>query len=131
MDPHQQHRLTLLRDRIVEGAYLWADDDGAFMRQELAEYLKIGVGETLVPLGQGYHGASAARLFPVKGILRFPIPQQNDQSVFLSLSNAQWLYGADNMVTAVALLIDDVDQTSRIAGEIRSRISTEDRKSVV
>lgn len=126
IDPDREHSLTLLKDKIVEGAYLSPDDDGALISQGLAEYLKIGVGDTLVLLGQGYHGASAAGLFPVKGILRFPIPQQNDQSVFLSLSNAQWLYGADNMVTAVALLIDDVDQTSRIVGEIRSRISTED-----
>jgi ABC-type lipoprotein release transport system permease subunit len=94
--------------------------------QGLADYLNISIGDTLVLLGQGYHGVSAAGLFPVKGILRFPIPQQNDQLVYLSLPNAQWLYGADNMVTAVALLIDDADHTDRIVRDIRSRISTEE-----
>lgn len=126
IDPEREHALTLLKDKVVEGEYLAPTDDGAMIGQGLADYLKIGIGDTLVLLGQGYHGAGAAGLFPIRGILRFPIPQQNDQLVYLSLSGAQWLYAADNMVTAVALLIDDADHTERIVSDIRSRISQDD-----
>lgn len=61
-------------------------------------------------------------MFPVKGILHFPIPQQNDQLIYLSLPEAQWFYGADNMVSTVALLIDDADHAERIVRDIGSRI---------
>lgn len=126
IDPEREHGLTLLKDKLVEGEYLGLNDDGAMIGQGLANYLKVGVGDTLILLGQGYHGASAAGLFPVKGILRFPIPQQNDQLVYLSLPMAQWFYGADSRVTAIALLIDDVDHTERIVRDLRSRVSQED-----
>ncbi|HEX7017011.1 MAG TPA: ABC transporter permease [Cyclobacteriaceae bacterium] len=126
IEPEREDALTRLQDKIVDGRYMAPNDDGALIGQGLADYLKIGVGDTLVLLGQGYHGAGAAGLFPVKGILRFPIPQQNDQLVYLSLANAQWFYAADNMVTSVALLIDNPDHTERIVHEIRSRISQDE-----
>ncbi|MFO7256897.1 MAG: ABC transporter permease [Bacteroidota bacterium] len=126
IDPEREHQLTLLKDKVVEGRYLTSGDEGVMIGQGLAEYLKIGVGDTLVLLGQGYHGASAAGLYPVQGILRFPLPQQNDQLVYLSLPTAQWLYGADNMVTTVALLIDDPDHTEKIVRDIRSQIDMEE-----
>jgi ABC-type lipoprotein release transport system permease subunit len=126
IDPDREHELTLLKNKVVEGQYLTAKDDGAMIGQGLAEYLKIGIGDTLVLLGQGYHGASAAGLFPVKGILRFPLPQQNDQLVYLSLPTAQWLYGSENMVTAIALLVDDPDHTGQIVRDIRSQMNMEE-----
>src|SRR5690606_15143163 len=125
IDRDREHGLTLLKDKLVEGEYLGLNDDGAMIGQGLANYLKVGVGDSLILLGQGYHGVNAAGLFPVKGILRFPVPQQNDQLVYLSLPNAQWFYGAEGMLTALALVIDDVDHTGRIVADIRLRIGEE------
>lgn len=125
VDPERENELTFVKDKIVEGSFLSPADDGVLVAQGLADYLNVGVGDTLIMLGQGYHGVNAAGLFPVKGILRFPIPQQNDQLVYLSLPQAQWFYGAENMVTTVALVIDDVDHTVRIVRDIRSRIGEE------
>lgn len=121
VDPGREDMLTRVKDKLTAGRYLAPDDDGALLAQGLADYLNIGVGDTLILLGQGYHGVTAAGLFPVKGILRFPIPQQNDQLVYLSLPQAQWLYGTGDMVTTLALLIDDVDHTGRIVADIRSQ----------
>src|SRR5690606_34213534 len=81
-------------------------------------------------LGQGYHGVNAAGLFPVKGILHFPIPQQNDQLVYLSLSQAQWFYGAEEMATSLALVIDEVAETSRIVSDIESKIGKEEYETM-
>lgn len=125
VDPGRENELTRVKDKLVEGSYLTHDDDGALVAQGLADYLNIGVGDTLILLGQGYHGVNAAGLFPVKGILRFPIPQQNDQLVYLSLPLAQWLYGAEGMVTTVALVIDDVNHTTRIVNEIETKVGEE------
>ena len=130
VDPVRENELTRVRDKLVEGSYLSHDDDGALVAQGLVDYLNIGVGDTLILLGQGYHGVNAAGLFPVKGILRFPIPQQNDQLVYLSLSQAQWFYGAEEMVTSIALVIDDVDHTTRIVTDIKSKIGEEEYETM-
>lgn len=125
VDPARENELTMVSDKLVAGEYLTYNDDGALVAQGLADYLKINVGDTLILLGQGYHGVNAAGLFPVKGILRFPIPEQNNQLVYLSLPNAQWFYGAEGMLTALALVIDDVDHTNRIVSDIRAQIGAE------
>src|SRR5690606_23577339 len=130
VDPDRENELTRIRDKLVEGTYLTNDDAGAMIAQGLADYLNIGVGDTLILLGQGYHGVNAAGLFPVKGILRFPIPQQNDQLVYLSLSQAQWFYGAEEMATSLALVIDDVAETSRIVSDIESKIGKEEYETM-
>jgi len=130
VDPDRENELTRIRDKLVEGTYLTNDDAGAMIAQGLADYLNIGVGDTLILLGQGYHGVNAAGLFPVKGILRFPIPQQNDQLVYLSLSQAQWFYGAEEMATSLALVIDDVAETSRIVRDIESKIGKEEYETM-
>lgn len=125
VDPVREDVLTRVKDKLTAGSYLSSNDDGVLLGQGLAEYLNIGVGDTLILLGQGYHGVTAAGLFPVRGILRFPIPQQNDQLVYLSLPQAQWLYGAENLITTLALVIDDVDDTDRIVSDIRSQTDAE------
>lgn len=130
VDPDRENGLTRVKDKLIEGTYLPANGEGALVGQGLADYLNITVGDTLVLLGQGYHGVNAAGLFPVKGILRFPIPQQNDQLIYLSLQQAQWFYGADNLVTSIALEIDDVDQTRRIVADISSRIGQDDYETM-
>jgi len=130
VDPDRENELTRVRDKLVEGTYLTNDDAGAMIAQGLADYLNIGVGDTLILLGQGYHGVNAAGLFPVKGILHFPIPQQNDQLVYLSLSQAQWFYGAEEMATSLALVIDEVAETSRIVSDIESKIGKEEYETM-
>ena len=109
MDPSKEDGLTRIKEKLVEGEYLTNDDNGVLIAEGLAKYLKIGIGDTLVLLGQGYHGSNAAGLFPVKGIAKFPVPTQNDQTIYLSLSKAQWFYGVDNQITSLSLVVDKAE----------------------
>ncbi|HCR53748.1 MAG TPA: ABC transporter permease [Cytophagales bacterium] len=119
VDPERENELTRVKDKLLEGIYLKAKDDGVLLSQGLANYLKATVGDTIVLLGQGYHGANAAGLFPVRGIVKFAMPQQNNQLIYMSLEKAQWFYAADNLITSAALVIDDPDDAQKITKEIR------------
>ncbi|MFN8135625.1 MAG: hypothetical protein U0Z17_10540 [Bacteroidales bacterium] len=55
------------------------------LASKLAALPKIKVGDTLVLIGQGYHGVSAAGKFPVKGILHFPSPDLDGQLIYTCL----------------------------------------------
>lgn len=119
VDPERENELTRVKDKLLEGIYLKAKDDGVLLSQGLANYLKATVGDTIVLLGQGYHGANAAGLFPVRGIVKFAMPQQNNQLIYMSLEKAQWFYAADNLITSAALVIDDPDDAQKITKQIR------------
>ena len=82
IDPDKENALTRVKDKIVDGEYLTSNDKSVMIAQGLADYLNMGVGDTLVLIGQGYHGANAAGLYVIKGIMKFPVPAQNNQTVY-------------------------------------------------
>ncbi|MDR0559802.1 MAG: ABC transporter permease, partial [Prevotellaceae bacterium] len=89
ISPAKETEKSNLPVRIVEGAYLTETDDGILIGQGLRNYLKVNIGDTLAFIGQGYHGASAAGLFPVRGILKMPISEMDNGLVYMTLQSAQ------------------------------------------
>ncbi len=79
----------------------------ALIGDKLATFLKIGVGDTLVLIGQGYHGTSAAGKFIVAGIVRLPTPDLNSRIVYLPADVCQEFYNAPGMLTSLVLYIKD------------------------
>ncbi|HEX5168082.1 MAG TPA: FtsX-like permease family protein [Cyclobacteriaceae bacterium] len=125
VDPDKEDSLTSIHDKLVSGKYLAHDDEGVLIAQGLADYLGIQAGDTLTLLSQGYHGANAAGLFPVRGIVKFPLPEQNNRTLYMSLTKAQWFYAAPDLITSISLLIDDPDKTHSLVQEIKTMTDRE------
>ena len=105
IDMAREDEITRISKKLVEGELLEYDEKGVLLSSGLAEYLKMGVGDTLVLIGQGYHGVNAAALFAIKGLIKFANPAQNKQVVVMSLADAQHFYGLEDRVTSIAILI--------------------------
>lgn len=121
IDPNSEQSLTKLEDRLVAGAYLEKEDKSVLVAAGLAEILKLGVQDTLVIISQGYHGVNAAGKYLIKGIVKFGSPELNKQMVYLPLSTAQQFYGAEGLLTSIALKIedqDDIDAGLAAIGEV-------------
>jgi ABC-type lipoprotein release transport system permease subunit len=106
VDPRIENRLTSLEDRLVEGKYLGANDNGILLAEGLARDLGLGLSDTVVLLGQGYHDIMAAGKFPVTGILKFPLPDLNNRMAYLTLKRAQQLFGAYDRITSLVIMLD-------------------------
>ena len=124
IDPDEEDKLTQARSKLIEGEYLEDSDKAVLVGEGLAEYLKIGIGDTLVLIGQGYHGANAAGIYPIKGILEFPLPVQNDQMVYLPLEEGKWFYNLEGQLTTVAMVVEKAKDVDRIVGEITTQVDT-------
>ena len=124
IDPEKENTLTRVKDKIVEGEYLTNDDKSVMIAQGLASYLKLGIGDTLVLIGQGYHGTNAAGLYIIKGIMKFPVPDQNNQTVYLPLKEAQWFFAMDNLLTSISLVVDKAQNVDRIVSDISANVDT-------
>ena len=107
VDFARENEITRITQKLVEGDLLEKDEKGVLLSSGLAEYLKMGVGDTLVLIGQGYHGINAAALFAVKGLIKFANPEQNKRVVAMSIADAQYFYGMEGRLTSVAILMDD------------------------
>lgn len=103
IDPAKEHNLTGLGDKIIAGEYLSAADQAVLVGSRLAHNLLVEVGDTLILLGQGYHGVSAVGKYAVKGIVKYNSPDLDKTMLLLPLEEAQYLYGANGLVTSHVL----------------------------
>jgi ABC-type lipoprotein release transport system permease subunit len=117
-DAVKENKLTGLKNKIIKGSYFSNNENAALVAEGLAKRLNISVNDTIVLLGQGYHGAMAAGKYKVKGIVHFGSPALNDGLVFLPLLTAQLLLNAETMITSIALDIDDPENISQIQKEV-------------
>lgn len=108
--------LPLFRKHAAfENGYLTSADSGyAVIGNGLSEYLHAGVGDTLVLMGQGYHGTTAAGLYIIKGIVRMPQPEIDNRFVYLNLNDARYLYAAPDIATSAIISIRDTKENDII-----------------
>lgn len=114
IEPEKEHLVTSLDKKVISGIYIHKDDESVMISEGLAEYLKLAVGDTLVLIGQGYRGVSAAGKYPIKALVRFASPELNRRMVYLPLRQAQYLFGAEERMTALVLDIDNINDTDRV-----------------
>ncbi|MBY6185137.1 ABC transporter permease [Marinobacter hydrocarbonoclasticus] len=101
--PSLEAEYAKVDQRVVAGRYLRDDDQGVLVGEALAQFLALKVGDKIVLYGQGYRGQTAAGLYPIVGLLRFPMPGIDNQLVYLPLPLAQTLYSTGDQITAWVL----------------------------
>ena len=125
IDPEFEIRLNDLTDDMVSGKFLKRDDEGLLLARGLADILGVIPGDTLVLLGQGFQGVTAAGKYVVQGIIDLKIPELNNNVIYMSLGAAQWFYGADDRLTALIIMPENPKRTSQLAASILDEIDRE------
>jgi len=124
VDPEKEKKLMDLERHVTEGRTITKDDKGIMVGHKLASFLKAQVGDTLVIIGQGYHGISAAGKYEIVGLLKLPSPDLNRNLIVLPLGLAQYLFSAENMLTGYTLVVDDTDRPEKATANIIPKIDT-------
>lgn len=106
MQTEKEKGLTHLDSKVQSGTYFHGNPGDAIIGEGLAEYLEIEPRDTLVMLGEGYHGASAAGKYHICGIIRMGSPDLDNNLVFLSLDDAQLFFAAYDRVTSIPLFFE-------------------------
>jgi ABC-type lipoprotein release transport system permease subunit len=94
-----------------ENGYLKTGEPGILLGDKLATYLRTGIGDTLVLIGQGYHGTTAAGKYRIEGIVKMPTPDFDNKIVYLPIDICQELYNAPGMLTSLAVSIKENDDS--------------------
>jgi len=124
-EPMKEDSLTRLASKMVRGGYLDRAGRGVVVAQGLAGFLGLHTGDTLILVGQGFHGVSAAGKFPVRGIIHLPSPPLDNQVVYMNLPTAQEFFGADNRITSLSISLKNPDEIGMTMGKLKSEINLE------
>ncbi len=122
-EPDKDKHTSNLQNWMHKGRFLEKGDNGILLSYNIARHLGMEVNDTLVLISQGYHGVTAAGVYPVKGILKFATPQLNNIGVFMDISTAQEFYSAYEMVSSLMIMVDgytDVHRAEKNLDEITS-----------
>jgi len=92
-----------------------ADSSGVIIGDGLASYLKATPGDTLVLVGQGYHGTSAAGKFLIRGILKLPAPDIDNRIVYMPIAAAGNLFAAPGLATSAVIRLNKNDDKSMLS----------------
>jgi ABC-type lipoprotein release transport system permease subunit len=122
IDPVKELNLTHPDRKIREGKYFGENPDGILVSGRLAEFLNLKVNDTLTLLSTGYHGASAAGVYPVTGMVEMPNPELDRRLVFMPLQIAQDFYGAENMLTSLVINVHNSDDLKNTKMDIQDLV---------
>ena len=125
IEPLKESSLTNWEKRLIKGQLLKEESKSLNVGKGVAKYFDLKIGDTLVLLGQGYHGMQAAGAYPVSGILDLKNPTLNKITVFMTLSNAQDFLSAQNMITHLILNKQENKDEDAIAIDIKNLINDE------
>lgn len=144
-NPELEDRHTALSKKLIWGSYLSNDDNGILVAENLAKFLKLAeittdsiidenglpqiqknvqmLQDSLVIISSGYQGNSAYGLFPIRGIISMPTPQENGSLIYMSLEEAQFVFSpyVPKLCTSVSLDLKDaklLDKTQTELAEI-------------
>lgn len=112
--PEEENRMTGLAEKVVEGSYMASAKRGVMIAEGLADYLQLGLNDTIILIGQGYHGANAVDQYPITGIVRFSNPQQNDNTIYAPIALVRQFASAPELSTALVLSIDDLQKLENV-----------------
>lgn len=124
--PEKENQLTRLKDKMVEGQYLSEGENAVLISQRLAKFLKIKINDTLVLIGQGFQGNSASGIFPVKGIVKYPSPDLDNQLVLMPIEAAQQFFSMPNRLTSLVINASSEKKVNTITKQLKSMISAND-----
>ncbi len=122
IEPGKEEEMSHITRWVHRGHFLHNDDHGVVVGSALAENLHISCGDSLVLIGQGYHGTSAAGVFPVTGIASLPFPVLNRQLVYMPLTLCQTFYNMENHITSIMIMLPDYDRLASVQKQLEPAI---------
>jgi ABC-type lipoprotein release transport system permease subunit len=130
VSPAQENAKSKLAAHIVEGQYLTETDNGILIGEGLAKYLKASVGDTLAFVGQGHFGASAAALFPVRGILQLSITEMSNSLIYTALPAAQTFINLPNGYSGILITLKDDSKLDNSMKEVYNVLVNSEKLTV-
>ena len=130
IDPDKEDEMTQVKSYLQSGTFIESQDKSIMLAEGLAQFLGIGVNDTLVLFSSGYHGTTAAGLYPVKGILKLPTPEMNRSTVYLPILESQFLFSAYDRYTALVFDLYDMNRVAEVEQMVRAKLD-EDQYAVM
>jgi len=119
IEPEKELKVNIIGQNVKEGRNITSDDlDGVLIGKGLADAMGVKVGDRITMVGSSQHEQMRQRTMTVVGIFDLGLADMEKQDVYISLQEAQTLYGV-NGSTEVAVFLDRLGEESSVINAMK------------
>jgi len=119
VETDKESRISPVAQNIAAGRYLNPDDgDLIVIGQGLATAMDITVGDRITMAANSLHDQTRQRTMSVVGIFDVGVPTVEKNTIYMSLAEAQNLFGLDGQVTEVVVSLKQIGQETPVVAQI-------------
>ena len=123
IEPEKEQPISLLSQHVVSGKYLSASDqDVVFIGKGLADAIDVKVGDRFTLAGSATHGQLRQRTMTVGGIYDVGMGDIERQTIYISLAEAQNLYGLPGQSTEVMVSLKQLGQEPTVINALKASL---------
>jgi putative ABC transport system permease protein len=120
--PSEEKTITDLYTQITEGSYFESNrSNQVVIGEKLAERLEVGVGKKIILTAQTTDGKIGAGAFRVVGIYKTVSSLYDQSTVFVQRTDVSQIFGLDDRIHEIALLLNDVNKVDELTPIIQSK----------
>ncbi len=111
IEPELEVDVNLAAQHVIDGRYLNAGDaDAIFIGKGLADAMSVKINDRIALTGRSMHDQMRLRTMTVVGIYDLGLPDIEKRTIFISLNEAQMLYGLPGQSTEIAISLQSLGQ---------------------
>ena len=111
--------LSLIAQNIKEGEWLTSDGgDVILIGRGMADVMDVKVGDRITMVGSDVHKQNRQRTMTVAGIYDIGIPTLERQTAYISLAEAQALFGLDEQSTEIQVNIKRLGEEEKVVSAL-------------
>lgn len=123
VETDKEGKITPVSDNITSGRYLLPDDgDVIVIGQGLATAMEIKVGDRITMVGNSTHEQTRQRTMTVIGIFDVGVPSVEKTTIYVSLAEAQSLFGLNGQVTEIVISLEQIGQEPGVVNTINQSV---------
>jgi len=120
IEPEIEKTVNLAAENIVAGRFLAVGDlDAVLIGKGLADAMGVQLGDRIAMTGRTTHEEMRRRTMTIIGIYDLGMADIEKRSVYISLAEAQDLYGLNGTSTEVAIVLKQVGQEAAVINAIK------------
>jgi putative ABC transport system permease protein len=124
IEPEAEEPISLIAQQVVEGRYLTAEDqDTIFIGRGLAVAMDVTVGDRITLVGRATHNQMRSRTMTIAGIYDVGMAEIEKRTIYMSLGEAQDLYGLKDQVTEVMVSLKQIGQEPAVMRALEPLLS--------
>ncbi len=119
IEPDRESRISPVSNNITKGRYLNPEDgDLIVIGQGLASSMSIDVGDRITVVGNSKNEQTRQRTMTIVGIYDVGVPSVEKTTIYMSLGEAQSLFGLDGQVTEIVISLKQIGQEDGVINAI-------------